>query len=116
MTKEKLGEKIQELLKTDNDLDFLLGLKKEELVGRHYRDVLSIEDESNLDKASKVGMRNMEATLLRPHKPDISVLSTSVPVSLGDSNYIITSFVDISKQKIVDKITQYHPLVNEALA
>jgi mevalonate kinase len=31
MTKEKLVEKIKELLKTDNDLDFLLGLKKEEL-------------------------------------------------------------------------------------
>ncbi len=31
MTKEKLVEKIQELLKTDNDLDFLLGLKREEL-------------------------------------------------------------------------------------
>jgi len=31
MTKEKLVEKIKELLKTDNDLDFLLGLKKEEI-------------------------------------------------------------------------------------
>ena len=31
MTKEKLVEKIKELLKTDNNLDFLLGLKKEEL-------------------------------------------------------------------------------------
>jgi len=31
MTKEKLVEKIKELLNTDNDLDFLLELKKEEL-------------------------------------------------------------------------------------
>ena len=31
MTKEKLVEKIKELLKTDNNLDFLLELKKEEL-------------------------------------------------------------------------------------
>ena len=31
MTKEKLVEKIRYLLKTDNDLDFLLELKKEEL-------------------------------------------------------------------------------------
>ena len=31
MTKEKLVEKIRDLLKTGNDLDFLLGLKKEEL-------------------------------------------------------------------------------------
>ncbi len=31
MTKEKLVEKIRELLKTDIDLDFLLELKKEEL-------------------------------------------------------------------------------------
>jgi len=31
MTKEELAEKIKELLKTDNDLDFLLGLKKEEI-------------------------------------------------------------------------------------
>ena len=31
MTKDKLVEKIRELLKTDNDLDFLLELKKEEL-------------------------------------------------------------------------------------
>ena len=31
MTKEELVEKIKDLLKTDNDLDFLLGLKKEEL-------------------------------------------------------------------------------------
>ncbi len=31
MTKEKLVEKIRELLKTDNDLDFLLILRKEEL-------------------------------------------------------------------------------------
>ena len=31
MTKEKLVEKIRELLKTDNDLDFLLILKKEDL-------------------------------------------------------------------------------------
>jgi uncharacterized protein (DUF2164 family) len=31
MTKEKLVEKIRELLKTDNDLNFLLRLKKEEL-------------------------------------------------------------------------------------
>jgi len=31
MTKEKLVEKIKELLKTDNDLDFLLGLKKEDI-------------------------------------------------------------------------------------
>jgi len=31
MTKEKLVEKIKELLKADNDLDFLLELKKEEL-------------------------------------------------------------------------------------
>ena len=31
MTKDKLVEKIKELLKTDNDLDFLLELKKEEL-------------------------------------------------------------------------------------
>jgi len=31
MTREKLVEKIRELLKTDNDLDFLLELKKEEL-------------------------------------------------------------------------------------
>ncbi len=31
MTKEKLVEKIRELLETDIDLDFLLRLKKEEL-------------------------------------------------------------------------------------
>jgi hypothetical protein len=31
MTKEKLLEKIRELLKTDNDLDFLLDMKKETL-------------------------------------------------------------------------------------
>jgi hypothetical protein len=31
MTKEELVEKIKELLKTDNDLDFLLGLKKQDL-------------------------------------------------------------------------------------
>ena len=31
MTKEKLVEKIKELLKTDGDLNFLLILKKEEL-------------------------------------------------------------------------------------
>ncbi len=31
MTKEKLLEKIRELLKTDNDLNFLLELKREEL-------------------------------------------------------------------------------------
>jgi hypothetical protein len=31
MTKEKLVEKIKELLKTDNDLGFLLRLKKEEI-------------------------------------------------------------------------------------
>ena len=31
MTKEELVEKIKELLKTDNDLNFLLELKKEEL-------------------------------------------------------------------------------------
>jgi len=31
MTKEKLVEKIKEILKTDNNLDFLLELKKEEL-------------------------------------------------------------------------------------
>ncbi len=31
MTKEKLAEKIREILKTDNNLDFLLELKKEEL-------------------------------------------------------------------------------------
>ena len=31
MTKDKLVDKIREILKTDNDLDFLLGLKKEEL-------------------------------------------------------------------------------------
>jgi len=31
MKKEKLVEKIKELLKTDNDLNFLLELKKEEL-------------------------------------------------------------------------------------
>jgi len=31
MTKEKLVEKIRDLLKTDNDLDFLLELKKEEI-------------------------------------------------------------------------------------
>ena len=33
MTKEKLVEKIREILKTDNDLGFLLELKKEELEG-----------------------------------------------------------------------------------
>ena len=31
MTKDKLVEKIREILRTDNDLDFLLELKKEEL-------------------------------------------------------------------------------------
>jgi len=31
MTKEKLVEKIKELLKTDSDLGFLLELKKEDL-------------------------------------------------------------------------------------
>ncbi len=31
MTREKLVEKIKELLKTDNDLNFLLVLKKEDL-------------------------------------------------------------------------------------
>ena len=31
MTKEKLVGKMKELLKTDNDLDFLLELKKEEI-------------------------------------------------------------------------------------
>ncbi len=31
MTKDKLVEKIREILKTDNNLDFLLELKKEEL-------------------------------------------------------------------------------------
>jgi len=31
MTKDKMVEKIKEILKTDNDLDFLLELKKEEL-------------------------------------------------------------------------------------
>ena len=31
MTKDKLVHKIKELLNTDNDLDFLLELKKEEL-------------------------------------------------------------------------------------
>ncbi len=40
MTKEKLVEKIRELLKTDGDLNFLLILKKEEL----ERLVASIRD------------------------------------------------------------------------
>jgi hypothetical protein len=31
MTKDKLVDKIKELLNTDNDLNFLLGLKNEEL-------------------------------------------------------------------------------------
>ncbi len=31
MTKDKLVEKIRDLLKTDNDLNFLLILKKEEI-------------------------------------------------------------------------------------
>jgi hypothetical protein len=31
MTKEKLIDKIRELLKTDNDLNFLVELRKEEL-------------------------------------------------------------------------------------
>lgn len=31
MTNEELADKIQELLKTDADLSFLVGLKKEEL-------------------------------------------------------------------------------------
>ena len=31
MAKEKLVEKVKGLLKTDGDLDFLLGLRKEEL-------------------------------------------------------------------------------------
>ena len=31
MTKDKLVDKIKELLKTDNDLDFLLELKEEEI-------------------------------------------------------------------------------------
>ena len=31
MTKDKLVEKIKEILKTDTDLDFLLELKKEEI-------------------------------------------------------------------------------------
>ena len=31
MTKGKLVEKIRDLVKTDNDLDFLLGLNKEDL-------------------------------------------------------------------------------------
>jgi len=31
MTKEKLVEKIKELLKTDRDLSFLLGLKRKEI-------------------------------------------------------------------------------------
>ncbi len=31
MTKEKLVDKIKKILKTDNDLDFLLELKKEEI-------------------------------------------------------------------------------------
>lgn len=31
MTKEELVEKIKDLLKTDNNLDFLLGLKSEEI-------------------------------------------------------------------------------------
>ncbi len=31
MTKDRLVEKIREILKTDNNLDFLLELKKEEL-------------------------------------------------------------------------------------
>jgi len=31
MTKDKMVDKIKELLKTDNDLDFLLELKKEEI-------------------------------------------------------------------------------------
>ena len=31
MTKEKLVDKIRELLKTDTDLDFLLALKNEDL-------------------------------------------------------------------------------------
>jgi hypothetical protein len=31
MTKEELVKKIKELLKTDNNLDFLLGLKKEDI-------------------------------------------------------------------------------------
>ena len=40
MTKEKLVEKIRELLRTDGDLNFLLILKKEEL----ERLVASIRD------------------------------------------------------------------------
>jgi hypothetical protein len=31
MTKDKLVDKIKEILRTDNDLDFLLELKKQEL-------------------------------------------------------------------------------------
>ena len=31
MTKDKLVDKIKEILRTDNDLDFLLELKKEEI-------------------------------------------------------------------------------------
>jgi len=40
MTNEELADKIQELLKTDADLSFLVGLKKEEL----ERLVASIRD------------------------------------------------------------------------
>ena len=31
MTKEKLAEKVKELLRTDNNLDFLLQLKREQI-------------------------------------------------------------------------------------
>lgn len=43
MTKEELAKKIRELLRADNDLTFLLGLKKEELeiLVAYIRDRLS---------------------------------------------------------------------------
>lgn len=78
-----------------------IGMKKNEIVGRHCSDLMGPGESRFLENAGRIGIRNHEFTLQRPHKPDVMVMCSSTPVTLDGNDMIILSFVDISLQKTV---------------
>jgi two-component system sensor histidine kinase/response regulator len=81
----------------------LLNLKRHEAIGKKY-DLIINEKEPNIDSFiyNSDNMTNYETVLLRTDNKEIPIIKYSVELQMNNGNYILESYIDISRRKAME--------------
>lgn len=96
----------------------MLGLEQEDIVGRPCTTFFAGKGSFGLDcledRRKGTSQLNMEMSLLAANRPPVPILLSAVPVMIRRKPYMVTTFIDISKRKVLEKrlehLAYYDPL------